>query len=243
MNTMDVSIEKKVFNAYCDESCHLEHDHIPVMGFGLVSIENDSVRAIAKEMKELKRAAGCVGELKWTKVSPKNSGFYCDLVDYFFKCQALSFRALIVHDKGSLDHASYNEGSHDQFYYKMYYYLIRNVVEYDPAKEWRVYIDIKDTKSSAKVHKLREVLKNCFHDYSGLIISRIQQIRSDESEIMQFTDFILGAVVYATRKENGSVAKLAVVKRIQEHLRESLCFSTAPWESKFNLFHFRPRKG
>lgn len=238
-----ITTAKQIFNAYCDESCHLEHDHIPVMGFGLVSVEASFVRAIARDIRAIKNQHGCNGELKWTKVSPKNVGFYCDLVDFFFSRQELAFRALVVHDKENLDHACYNDGSHDLFYYKMYYYLIRNVVEYDPAKEWHVYIDIKDTKSSVKVHKLREVLMSSFHDYRGEMIGRIQQIRSDESEIMQLTDFLLGAVIYAAREETGSVAKLAVVKRLQEHVHQNLRATTAPWEQKFNLFHFRPRKG
>ena len=29
--------EVRTFNVYCDESCHLEHDHIPVMAWGAVS--------------------------------------------------------------------------------------------------------------------------------------------------------------------------------------------------------------
>jgi len=239
----DIAAGKRVFNAYCDESCHLEHDHIPVMGFGLISVEAGQVRNAAKEIRAIKEQHGCSGELKWTKVSPKNAGFYCDLVDYFFTKPELSFRALVVHDKESLDHACYNDGSHDLFYYKMYYYLIRNVVEYDPAKEWHIYIDIKDTKSATKVHELREVLLSSFHDYQGSMIGRIQQIRSDESEILQLTDFLLGAVVYAAREKTGSIAKLAVVKRLQEHVHQNLRATTAPWEQKFNLFHFRPRKG
>ena len=116
-------------------------------------------------------------------------------------------------------------------------------MEYDRDKEWRVYIDMKDTKSAIKVHKLREVLASSFHDYDGRMIGRIQQIRSDESAILQMTDFLLGAVVYATRAESGSVAKVAVVKRLRDLSQQSLKTSTAPWESKFNLFHFRPRKG
>lgn len=235
--------EGRIFNAYCDESCHLEHDRIPVMGFGLISVDSSKVRDISREITAIKKDAGCTGELKWTKVSPKNVGFYCDLIDYFFSREELSFRALIVHDKDKLDHSCYNAGSHDLFYYKMYYYLIRNVVEYDRDKEWRVYIDIKDTRSALKVHKLREVLASNFHDYDSRMIGKIQQIRSDESAILQMTDFILGAVVYATRAESGSVAKLAVVKRLREQSKQSLKASTAPWESKFNLFHFHPRKG
>lgn len=235
--------ERIVYNAYCDESCHLEHDHIPIMGFGIVSIQADAIRTVSREIRDLKLRARCVGELKWTKVSPKNVGFYCDLVDYFFSQKALSFRALIVHDKDKLDHECFNDGSHDLFYYKMYYYLVKNVAEYDPGKEWRIYIDIKDKNSSARGSKLAEVLRSKFHDPEGRLIGRIQQIRSNESQIIQLTDFLLGAVVYSSRKANTSIAKLAVIKRIREQSRLSLRVTTVPWEQKFNLFHFWPRRG
>lgn len=233
----------RVFNLYCDESCHLEHDSSSVMGFGAICVDADSAREIGRELRAIKERAHCRGELKWTKVSGKNAGFYCDLVDYFFASDALSFRALVVNGKERLDHGNYNHGSHDLFYYKMYYYLVRNVVEYDPGKLLHIYVDIKDTRSAERVHELRDVLRRSFHDPEGKRIGRIQQIRSHESELLQLSDFLLGAVVYDSREMAGNIAKKAVVKRITEHARHGLKATTAPWEAKFNLYHFWPRKG
>lgn len=231
-----------IFNVYCDESCHLEHDKSSVMGFGAIAIEADSARAIARDLRTLKEKSGCRGELKWTKVSTKNTSFYCDLVDFFFSRPELSFRALIVNGKARLNHKLYNENSHDLFYYKMYFYLLRNFIEYDPQKELRVYIDIKDTRSSDKVRELRDVLCRNFHDFDGKRINRIQQIRSHESDLLQLTDFLLGAVVYDSRELTGNLAKRAVIKRIKDQTGHGLRGTTAPWEQKFNLYHFWPRK-
>ena len=128
----------QIVNVYCDESCHLEHDRSAVMGFGAIAIEAGSARAIAKEIRALKEGAHCRGELKWTKVSPKNTGFYIDLVDFFFSKPELSFRALLVNGKDRLNHDRYNDSSHDLFYYKMYFYMLRNIIEYDPQKELHV---------------------------------------------------------------------------------------------------------
>ncbi len=232
----------RIYNVYCDESCHLEHDHFRVMGFGAITVEKSLARSISKELHNLKISAGCRGELKWSKVSPKNVSFYCDIVDYFFSKSELSFRALVVNGKERLNHAIYNEGSHDLFYYKMYYYLLRNIIEYDPQKELQVYIDIKDTQSSRKVAQLRDVLCNSFHDFDHHRVTRIQQIRSNESELLQLADFLLGALIYNSRKLSSSMAKQAVVKRIREHTRHPLMVSTVPWEQKFNIYHFWPRK-
>jgi hypothetical protein len=38
----------QTFNVYCDESCHLEHDGVPVMAWGAVTCEALEVRAIAE---------------------------------------------------------------------------------------------------------------------------------------------------------------------------------------------------
>jgi len=242
LNENDEIEPPRIFNLYCDESCHLEHDGFSVMGFGAVCVQAESARQIAKEIRAIKEQAGCRGELKWSKVSEKNVGFYCDLIDFFFSRKGLSFRALIVNGKERLDHEHYNHGSHDLFYYKMYYYLVRNVVEYDPGKQLHIYIDIKDTRSAEKVFELRDVLRRNFHDVEGQRIGRIQQIRSHESELLQFADFLLGAIVYDSRELMGNLAKRAVIKRIMEHTRHGLRATTAPWEAKFNLYHFWPRK-
>jgi hypothetical protein len=232
----------KVYNLYCDESCHLEHDRCSAMGFGAISIDRAAARSASKDIRALKQKGGCRGELKWTKVSDKNAAFYCDMVDYFFASPELSFRALIVNGKERLNHELYNQGSHDLFYYKMYYYLVRNVAEYDPNKELRIFIDIKDTKSSLKVHELGAVLRRSFHDPEGRRIARIQHIRSNESELLQLADFLLGAVVYDSRELMGSMAKRAVIKRMIGHAHHGLRGTTAPWEQKLNLYHFWPRQ-
>jgi len=41
----------QTFNVYFDESCHLEHDGVPVMAWGAVTCEALEVRAIAEAMR------------------------------------------------------------------------------------------------------------------------------------------------------------------------------------------------
>ena len=228
-------------NIYCDESCHILNDHNSIMTLGAFTIPESLVRSISKQIREIKIRFGCKGELKWTKVSQKNILFYCSLINFFHSLPDLGFRALVVRNKHHLDHNQYNQGNHDSFYYKMYYYLIRNIVENQPDHSLRVYIDIKDTKSSRKVHQLHEILSNSFHDFSSEKIRSIQQIRSHESELMQLCDFFLGAVTYANRGLQTNQAKLSVIHRLEDLFLYSLSQSTPPWETKLNLFHFVPR--
>jgi hypothetical protein len=228
------------YNLYCDESCHLLNDDIPIMGFGSIIVPRESVRHHSLDIRSIKNNYNCRGELKWTKVSNKNIGFYIELVDYFFAKQDLRFRGLIVHNKHKLKHEIFNQGSHDLFYYKMYYELIKNVAVYNPDEQYEMYLDIKDTKGAIKVHELEKVFANKFRSDSR--ITNVQEIRSHESNLVQLTDFILGAITYANRGNYNNNAKAAIIKRIKELSGYSLKYSTEPWESKFNLFHFNPRE-
>ncbi len=232
----------ETYNIYCDESCHILHDHNDIMALGAVTVPKEKVRLISKDIRTIKHEYNCNGELKWTKVSKKNTLFYIALIDYFFSNENLSFRSLVVRKKNSLDHVQFNAGSHDSFYYKMYFYLIRNIVENNIENTFEIYIDIKDTRSGEKVYKLNEVLACNFRDFEKKQVTKIQQIRSQESELLQLADLLLGAITYENRELHGNPAKRAIVQKIKGQLGISLMESTPPWETKFNLFHFSPRE-
>ena len=52
------------------------------------------------------------------------------------------------------------------------------------SEEYRIFIDIKDTCGGTKVKKLQEVLCNNKYDFKHEVIRDIQQIKSNESEIL-----------------------------------------------------------
>jgi len=229
------------FNIYCDESCHLENDVSPVMLLGAVMCPTSQAARIGAAIQELKQRHRAAGELKWNKVSPSRRDFYLELIDYFFAEPALRFRALIVKDKSKLNHNYFNAGSHDTFYYKMFYYLLDPLIE--PLNEYFIYLDVKDTRSRLKVRNLHEILCNKKRDFDRKLVRRIQSQPADELQIMQLTDFLLGAVGYRNRPDlMHSQMKLECVERIQRASRRSLLLSTPPWEEKFNLFAFTPRE-
>jgi hypothetical protein len=119
----------ETFNIYCDESCHLENDVSPVMLLGAIMCPTSEAGRIGAAIQNLKRRHRAAGELKWNKVAPSRSDFYLELIDFFFAEPTLRFRALIVKDKAKLNHAYFNAGSHDTFYYKMFYYLLDPLIE------------------------------------------------------------------------------------------------------------------
>lgn len=229
------------YNIYCDESCYLQNDPFDVMGFGCICIPKEKTREISLNIKRLKKQFNCTQEIKWIKVSPKNLSFYLSLVNYFFNNTDLSFRALVVENKKSLDHETYNLGSHDSFYYKMYYQLLKNIVDKrNSGDTFNVFFDIKDCHSSYKIKKLQEILTNYLHDFDTSTITKMQIIRSNESELLQLNDFLLGSVMYKSRHFNSSTAKLSIVGHIENKSGCQLEYTNEPWKTKFNLFHFMP---
>lgn len=232
------------YNIYCDESCHLEHDHQSAMLFGAVVCPAGSASLRNRELRELKKRHRATGELKWTKVSQARQDYYRELAEYFVATPDLGFRALVVQNKDHLDHGYFNQGSHDSFYYKMYYYLLRNMLHY--GNSYRVYLDLKDTRSQNKIRSLHEYLCNTFHDWDRELLEDVQHVRSHEVELVQLADFLLGAVSFSARgyadAPDHSSAKSAVVSLLEDRTGIRLCAGTPPWEDKFNLFYFAPRQ-
>jgi len=224
-----------IYNIYCDESCHLEHDRQSVMVLGAVWCPPEKAREVSVHMRELKKSHGLstTFEIKWTKVSRGQQAFYLDLLNYFLENDDLHFRALVVQDKSKLQHELY-EQTHDTWYYKMYFDMLKVIL--DPGARYRIYVDIKDTRSAAKIGKLHDVLCSDIYDFQRQIIERVQTVRSHEVELLQLADLLIGAVSYVNRGLHTNAAKLAVVERMREHSGYSLTKTTLLKESKVNLF-------
>lgn len=225
----------RVMNIYCDESCHLEHDHIPVMVLGALVCPVEERRRITELIWALKEKHGLARnfEAKWTKVSPAKKAFYEELIALFFAEDALSFRAVVIPDKSLLDHGRFAQ-SHDDFYYKTYYRLLTALLE--NSNRYHIYLDIKDTQGQKKVNKLHEVLCNAHLDFDRDMIERIQQVHSHEVELMQLTDLLIGALAYRFRNLNSSGAKLELIEQIKSYSKLSLRSSSLLTARKFNLF-------
>lgn len=232
----------EVFNIYCDESCHLENDGIPVMVLGAVWCKAELARSISERIREIKARHGISPrlEVKWAKVSPAKLAFYLDLIDYFFDDDDLHFRGLLIQDKTKLDHAKFGQ-NHDDWYYKMFFRTLEPII--DPTQSYNVYLDIKDTRSEHKRANLEQILRRSRHDHTERIIRKVQQIRSHESELMQLADLLIGVVSYRNRRLQTSEAKGAVVQRVQRRSGKRLEWSTWLLEPKFNLFLWQAQEG
>lgn len=232
----------RTFNIYCDESCHLEHDHIPVMAWGAVSCPVDDVRGISEEIRALKAAHGFAPnfEAKWSKVSPAKGAFYLGLIDLFLDDERLRFRGLVVPNKSLLDHARFDQ-SHDEWYYKMYFTMLRPI--FTAPHRYRIYLDVKDTRGGPKTRKLHEVLANSLYDFNRECIERVQQVRSHENEFSQLADLLIGALTYAHRGLVSSTAKTAIVEHLQRRLGPQALTRTSAFAAvKFNILVWRAQE-
>lgn len=237
---------ENTINIYCDESCHLEHDGQDVMVLGGVWTPLSEIQKHNNQIRAIKEKHGLPRwhEFKWTKVSKGKQAFYLDLVDYFFEQGDLHFRGLVAEDKNLLDHSMIEGQNHDQWYYKMYFTMLKQV--FDSQHHYNIYLDIKDTRGGSKVRKLQEVTQNSLYDFDRNIINKFQIIQSHEAELMQMADILIGALSYLHRgqldKENVNPAKKAVIERIKEKSGLSLTKNTLLRQIKFNLFFWQPRK-
>ena len=232
--------EARLYNVYCDESCHLEHDGVPVMAWGAITCERREVRAVAEAIRALKAAHGLKPgfEAKWTKVSPAKVAFYLALIEFFLADDRLRFRGLVVPDKTRLDHDRFGQ-DHDECYYKMYFTMLRPI--FTAPHRYRIYLDVKDTRGGPKTRKLHEVLANSLFDFDRECIERVQQVRSHESELLQLTDLLIGALTYANRGLTSSAAKIAILERLRTGLGAQVLTRTSAFAAvKFNILAESP---
>lgn len=227
----------QIFNIYCDESCHLEHDQQKVMVLGALWCPTDKAREIAERIRDqkAKHRLPAAFEIKWTKVSPAKLAFYLDVVDYFFDDDDLHIRALVA-PKATLNHGAFPGQNHDGWYYKMLFTLLSPLL--NPEERYRIYLDLKDTQNARKATKLREVLCNDRYDFDRHLIQWIQPVRSHEVEQLQLCDLLIGALSYINRGLSGNSAKQALIERIKQRSHYSLIRSTLLRERKFSIFHW-----
>lgn len=236
----------QLFNIYCDESCHLQAPIITpsnrFMVLGGVACPDSSKDAVFRRIKELKKERGLtnLSEMKWTKTSKGKLEAYRDLLHYFFDCNDLSFRAVVI-DKEQLRHDDFGQ-THDQFYYKMYWQLLEWFIE--PSHHYHIYLDIKDTQGVGKVNKLHEVLCNSRHDFDRAVVKRIQEVHSHEIALMQLTDILIGAISFANRYPDGGASppKNELVNLLKSLSGMSLQRSTSLGARKFNILRWEGQR-
>ena len=209
------------------------------MVIGGVCCQSDQVEYINRYIKHLKHKHDANCELKWTKLNSHKKEFYKELLEFFFSRIDLRFNAQVVIEKSNLNHDKYNDGEADSFYYKMYYYAILPFLKH--LESFNIFMDYKDTQGGQRAKKLREIVNNTF--YGGINLD-FTIIHSHESQIMQISDILIGAIAYKNRKDitKESEIKNYMIELIEKFSGFPLDISSPEWEEKFRVYRFRPRK-
>ncbi len=232
----------ELYNIYCDESCHLENDQQSAMVLGALWCPQSNVAQLNLQIAVIKARHNLSRyfEIKWTKISTSKVDFYSELINFFFETDNLNFRAWVIPDKSILKHEEYNQ-SHDDWYYKMYFYLLRNI--FRSGNEYHIYLDVKDTRGGKKLQKLHDVLNCAHYDFNRQMITRMQLVHSHDIGLLQLADLFIGAISYKARNLTTSSAKRLIIEHIKTKSGLSLEKNTLPSEMKFNLCFWRPNEG
>ena len=231
-----------MINIYCDESCHLENDNSDIMLLGAITCPKSDIKNVSRDIDAIKERYGLGKEfeIKWTKVSPSKVEFYQELLSYFFNINCLGFRCVIASNKSHLDNKAFNQ-TYDDWYYKMYWQLLSKILM--PQQEYNIYVDIKDTRGGSKIRTLHDILNNIIY----ADINRIQIIRSNETNLIQLGDLMVGTIGYQNRFLNdGAKVRSKAKAQLCEHLKSlsgrTLRYTTPMNDMKFNIFVWQPRE-
>lgn len=218
------------YTIFCDESRHMQNDSHPVMVLGALlclTEEENHLNNLIKGVKQKHNLNSNV-ELKWTKVSDSKLQMYKEIIDIVK--QNKIFARILLADKSNLRHEEFHQ-SHDDWYYKMYYTLLSyfgSLLDTD----YKIFFDIKDTHSNLKINRLSEVLENKYFS------SRydVKAVRSNEKQMIQVIDLLIGAAGYKYSKYNKSSSKLELIDYIEKTLNVDLGCRTPFSTNKVNIF-------
>lgn len=227
------------YSLFLDESCHLQGDKSTVMCIGYIKLPEIAKNKLADAINVIKSKHRTPFEVKWQKFSKSRMSLYKDLVDFFFD-MPMEFSCVTITDKDRLESSDFNNGSPDNYYYRMVYFLLKPS-PVDSA--YRVFIDLKDTRGKEKLNKIEEIF-NSYHRGNSPFV-HFQHLQSHDSVFFQIADFFIGAITYKTRRSLGELKPNEVKDSFIEYFEQKSGYmlhqGTTPWEDKFNIFRHQPK--
>jgi len=228
------------FEVYCDES-RAENFYDQVLGdesyvlIGGLWIEASEREDYKAKIKALRETHNVYGEFKWNRVSPSRQQFYLALVRLFFE-EAMRFRCIVL-PVSQLDAVQFHQADNELMFYKFYYQLLHHwILDFN---RYRIFVDFKSNRVRSRLRTLRSVLQNA--NITSEILA-VQALPSNQVDLLQLVDVLIGAVGYRFHQQRGSTSKLAVLNEIEDHLGHPIQ-PTPRREGKFNVFRFRTGGG
>ncbi|MBS1696098.1 MAG: DUF3800 domain-containing protein [Actinobacteria bacterium] len=230
MNTTD-----QRFEIYCDESrpeLFVTAGHRSGRAIiGSLWMPADYRDTFKRDITALRAEHGVWGEFKWNKVSPSKLAFYRAVVEYFFACDELRFRAIVV-DASQLDLARFHAADAELGFYKFYYQLLTHWIV--PGATYTVFCDDKVNRDPKRLSVLKQVLQN---SNRAAEIKTLQAVNSHQVVAVQLCDVLIGATQWRANGSPGSSpAKMALVNDVELRTGRPIR-PTYQSERKFNIFN------
>ena len=226
------------FDVYCDESnpdvftSHSEKKASFLMIGGLW-LPTERRTEIKRQIRVIREKYKFQSEIKWQKVHYRYESFYEALIKLFLdQGEQLRFRCIAVEGK-KVNLIRFHNNDHELGFYKFYYQMLHHWIF--GFNEYHVFCDIKTNRlGNDRLRVLGNVLQNANLSAS---VKQVQALPSDEVDLLQLTDFLLGMVSSRLNQtiEKGSI-KDKLIHKLEIGLgRDKLC-PTVSGEKKFNIF-------
>lgn len=230
------------FDIYCDESRQEYFATRPADGqarfvlIGGLWVITEKREPLKDQIRQLRIHHDVHGEFKWIRVSPSRLPFYLDLVDLFFSSDAMRFRCLVL-PANQLDAIRFHGGDNELMFYKFYYQLLHHwILDFNT---YRVFTDLRTNRVRQRLERLREVLDNS-NRFAN--VASVQALPSEQLDLLQLADVLIGAVGYRFHGGMSSYAKLDVIRAIETRLDHPIQ-PTRKTAEKFNVYRWQPGGG
>lgn len=233
----------QVRDVYIDETSQTKHRYLLLGGITLLA---ENAELIEKTIHRARLPELPAGEMGWKKISRSKRDAYERVVELFFNgvwAQLAQFHCLVV-DTHQQDHRRFNEGSREAGFCKEIYQIVQKYRRLYQGCMFHVYPDKRDTPQPTE--ELRLILNRGAHktsDQRPWPFRRVHFRKSHDSQILQLSDILLGAVAYAHNGHiiapNASPAKSHICNQVLNLAGINDVFVDTPISGKFTIWHRR----
>ena len=228
-----------IYNIYCDESSVDNDDKHRFMVIGAFIIPRNKKKAFTSLFKSL-HTQYTFKEIKWTSMSNASLKISKQIIDLFFQTDYVSFTAIII-DKKKMNLDKYHDGNKELAFYKFYYLLLKHKLH--SGNKYYISLDKKPVSVQSRVGVLKSFLTGFIKSSrEDCVIKHLQEYSSQENILIQIADLFTGAIAakFNFGDQIQSSSKKLFIHYLEEKLEQKLNKGTSYFESKFNIFIWKP---
>ncbi len=222
------------YTIYCDESRHTGGLDCKYAVIGGLWVPRETRNDISKSLRNLKADNQISAELKWSKVSRLKLESYKRIIDFYWDCPDLQFRAIIV-DQETVDYEAFHEGDKELGFYKFYYEMLEKWLL--SGNKYTILLDYKNNSDASRLPVLRRMLEN-YCEARQAEVRDLTSIDSSQSSLSQVCDLLTGALAADANGLGTGTPKHELIQYMAERrgISPLSARSLSPTMNKFNVF-------